>query len=248
MSGRGLAARTMAPRERRRLRHTIRRMHSRGLERFLLLLGVVLLAAVLAELILLTVAFPSQGMALWRAVAVEMVAGREAAIPIALGGGVPRWMVAQVSATQDIGVVCLAYPLFLRMMHHFRDRENWLMTRLRRIQKDADEHRGVVHRWGGFGIFLFMLVPFLVNGPLVGAIAGRLTGLNTRDLMLPVVAATVISAVAWTYFYDAVLRLAGDFHPLLPPILTAVIVGLVIGSLVLRETLQLRRERGARKD
>lgn len=226
-----------------RVRAGIQRMRSRGLERVVLLAGVVLLGAVLAELILLTVAFPSQGMALWRAVAVEMVAGREAAIPIALGGGVPRWMVAQVSATQDIGVVCLAYPLFLRIMHRFRDSRSWLMTRLRRIQGDADEHRGLVRRWGGFGVFLFMLVPFLVNGPLVGAVAGRLTGMNTRDLMLPVVAATVISAFAWTYFYDAVLGLAGDFHPLLPPILTAVIVGLVIGSLVLRETLQIRRER-----
>jgi uncharacterized membrane protein len=230
-----------------RVRGRIQRMASHGLERFLLLLGVALLGAVVAEIVLLTVAFPAQGAALWRAVAVEVVAGREAAIPIALRGGVPRWMVAQVSATQDIGVVCLAYPLFLRGMHHFRDSQGWLMTRLRRIQKDADEHRGLVHKWGGFGVFLFMLVPFLVNGPLVGAIAGRLTGLNTRDLMLPVAAATCIAAVAWTYFYDAVLRLAGDFHPLLPPILTAVIVGLVLGSLVLRETLQLRRERAARK-
>ena len=222
-------------------------MRSRGLERALLLLGLILLGTVLAELIVLTVVFPPQGAALWRAVAVEMVAGREAAIPIALRGGVPRWMVAQVSATQDIGVVCLAYPLFLWGMHRFRDSTGWLMTRLRRIQKDADEHRGMVHRWGGFGIFAFMLVPFLVNGPLVGAIAGRLTGLNTRDLMLPVVAATCIAAVAWTYFYDAVLRLAGDLHPLLPPILTGVVIGLVLGSLVLRETLQLRRERAGRK-
>jgi uncharacterized membrane protein len=226
-----------------RLRHRIQRMRSRGFERVLLMLGLVLLGAVLTELILLTVAFPQQGMALWRAVAVEMVAGREAAIPIALRGGVPRWMVAQVSATQDIGVVCLAYPLFLHLMHRFEHRDNWLMTRMRRIQKDADGNRGLVHRWGGFGVFLFMLVPFLVNGPLVGAIAGRLTGMTTRDLMLPVVAATCIAAVAWTYFYDAVLRLAGDFHPLLPPILTAIVVGLVLGSLVLRETLQLRRER-----
>ncbi|HUR24483.1 MAG TPA: small multi-drug export protein [Candidatus Thermoplasmatota archaeon] len=237
----------MAAAEPRRLRGSIRRMRSRGLERGLLFLGVLLLAAVVAEMVLLTVAFRSQGLALWRAVAVEVVAGREAAIPIAISGGVPRWMIAQVSATQDIGVVCLAYPLFLRLMHRFRDRQTWLMTRLRRIQKDADEHRGLVRRWGGFGVFLFMLVPFLVNGPLVGAIAGRLTGMTTKDLMLPVVAATCIAALAWTYFYDVVLRLAGDLHPLLPVALTALVIGLVVGSLVLRETLQLRRERQARK-
>ncbi len=102
---------------------------------------------------------------------------------------------------------------------------------------------GFVHRWGGLGVFLFMLVPFLVNGPLVGAIAGRLTGLRTTDLMLPVVASTCIAAVAWTYFYDEVFRLAGDLDPLLPPILTAIVVGLVLGGLILRETLEMRRAR-----
>jgi uncharacterized membrane protein len=226
-----------------RLQHRLQRMRSRGLERALLSIGVLLLGAVLAELILLTVAAPRQGSALWRMVGVEIVAGREAALPIALRAGVPRWMVAQVSATQDLGVVCLAYPLFLRAMHHFEDRRNWLLDRLRRVQRDADAHRGFVRRWGGFGLFVFMLVPFLINGPLVGAIAGRLGGMRTPDLILPVVAATCVASVAWTYFYAQVLSLAGDVHPLLPVVLTVAIVGLVLGSLVLRETLEMRRAR-----
>jgi uncharacterized membrane protein len=228
-----------------RARIGLRRMSSPRLERVLLVTGLAMLGGLLAELILLTSAFPEQGQALWRATAVELVAGREAAIPIALRSDVPRWIVAQVSATQDLGIVCIAYPLFLRVMHRFGDRRNWLLDRLRRIQADADENRGMVHRWGGFGVFLFMLAPFLVNGPLVGAVAGRLAGLRTTDLLVPVVASTCIAAVAWTYFYDQVLALAGDFHPLLPPVLTAVIVGLVLGSLVLRETLEMRRNRQA---
>jgi uncharacterized membrane protein len=225
------------------VRAGIQRMRSRGLERALLSIGVLLLGAVLAELVLLTLAAPRQGTALWRMVGLEIVAGREAALPIALRAGVPRWMVAQVSATQDLGVVCLAYPLFLRVMHHFEDRRNWLLDRLRRVQRDADAHRGLVRRWGGFGVFVFMLVPFLINGPLVGAVAGRLSGLRTPDLILPVVASTCIAAVAWTYFYAQVLTLAGDVHPLLPLVLTVAIVGLVLGSLVLRETLEIRRAR-----
>jgi uncharacterized membrane protein len=225
------------------VRARLQRMRSRGLERALVALGLTLLGALVAELVLLTVAAPAQGGALWRAIAVETVAGREAAIPIALRGGVPRWMVAQASATQDLGIFCVAYPLFLRAMHRFGDRRTWLLDRLRRIQSDADAHRGFVHRWGGFGVFVFMLVPFLVNGPLVGAVAGRLAGLRTPDLFLPVVASTCIAAVAWTYFYDKVLGVAGDLHPLLPFALTGVVVGGVLATLVLRETLELRRNR-----
>jgi uncharacterized membrane protein len=228
-----------------RPRAGLTRMENQALERALIVTGLMLLGGLVAEIMLLTLWFPDQGIAMWQAMAVELVAGREAAIPIALGGGAPRWLVAQASATQDLGIVCVVYPLFLRLMHHFQDRRNWFLDRMRRIQADADRHRGLVRRLGGFGIFLFMLVPFLINGPLVGAVAGRLTGMRTTDLIVPVVAATVAAAAAWTYFYNQVLSLAGDMHPLLPPILTAVIVGLVLGSLVVHETLQMRRERKA---
>jgi uncharacterized membrane protein len=233
---------------RRRARTVLARMRNRPLERVLLLVGPALLGLVAAEIVLLLIVDSGAGAAMARAVGAEMVLGREAAIPIALGSQAPRWLVAQVSATQDIGVFCVAYPLVLRLMGRRGDRRGWLRVRLERIQADAERHRGLVHRLGGFGVFLFMLLPFLVNGPLIGGIAGRLAGLRTRDVLLPVVASTCIAAVAWTYFYDAVLGLAGDLHPALPYVLTAVVVGLVLGSLVLRETLQLRRERAARRD
>lgn len=228
---------------RRRLARFTWTMRSRSLEQILLAAGAILLNVMALELALLGLVWEDAGLAMWRAVGVEMVAGREAAIPIALASGVPRWLVAQVSATQDIGVFLLAYPIVLRLMARKGKRRGWLRTRLERIQSDAEQHRGIVHRWGGFGVFLFMLVPFLVNGPLVGGIAGRLAGLRTSDVLLPVVASTVIGAVAWTYFYDAVLDIAGDVHPALPYILTALIVGGILGSLVLKETLEIRRAR-----
>jgi uncharacterized membrane protein len=221
----------------------LRSIRSRGLEQALLVAGAVLLNAMAIELALLGLIERSMGLGMWRAVGVEMLLGREAAIPVALQSGAPRWLVAQVSATQDIGVFLLAYPLFLRLMARPVARKGWLRVRLEKVQADADEHRGIVHRWGGLGVFLFMLVPFLVNGPLVGGIAGRLAGLRTTDVLLPVVASTTIAAFAWTYFYDAVLGLASGVHPALPYILTIVIVGGLLGTLVLKETLEMRRAR-----
>ena len=224
-----------------RIHEGMRRMRSRGLEQSLLIGGAVLLNAIAVELALLGLLSSSMGLGMWRAVGVEMLLGREAAIPVARQSGAPRWLIAQVSATQDIGVFLLAYPLFLRLMSRPVKKKGWLRRRLEKIQEDADEHRGIVHRWGGFGVFLFMLVPFLVNGPLVGGIAGRLAGLRTTDILVPVVASTCIGAVAWTYFYDAVLGLAESVHPALPYILTFVIVGGLIGTLLLKETLEMRR-------
>lgn len=227
------------------LRARLHRIGSRGLERTLLAAGGVLLAAVVAEALTLTLLWPDVGVALWRALAVEVTLGREAAFPIALGGGVPPLLLVQVSATQDIGVFLILFPLFLRLMHRYGDAPNWFMARLRKLQDAAHHHRRFARRGGPWGVFLFMLVPFLVNGPLIGGVMGRLAGIPTRALLLPVVASTVVAAFAWAYLYDTMFRAAGDLHPALPPILTIAIVSLLLGLLLLREWLEARRQRKA---
>lgn len=219
------------------------RISSRALEVRIIVVGCILLAAVLVELAIATYVWEDAGQALWRGLVVEMFSGREAGIPLSLQGGAPWWVVAQVSATQDIGVVCLAYPAFLWALHKYEDRDNFLMRRLRRLQAHAVKHRKFVRRWGPFGVFVFMLVPFLVNGPLLGAALGRVAGIATKWLILPVVAATVVAAVAWTYAYDVVFRLIEGLDPRIPPILTVGIVGSLVLWGVIGEAVEMRRER-----
>lgn len=220
------------------------RLSSRAVEVRLVIVGAILLAAVLVELALATFVWPHTGQALWEGLVLEMFTGREAGIPVALGGGAPPWVVAQISATQDIGVVCLAYPAVLWALHRFRDRDNFVMRRLRRIQVHAARHRAFAHRYGPVGIFLFMLVPFLVNGPLLGAVVGRLAGISTRWLILPVVGATVLAAFAWTYAYDTLFRFVNDLDPRIPPLLTLAIVGGLVGWALVSEAVELRRGAG----
>lgn len=208
----------------------------------IVVVGLILMTAVFTELALATYLWPEAGKALWQGMVVEMFSGREAGIPLSLQGGAPPWIVAQVSATQDIGVVCLAYPAFLWALHRFQDRDNFVMRRLRRLQQHAVKHRAFVHKWGPLGIFLFMIVPFLVNGPLLGAAAGRVSGIATRWLIVPVVAATVLAALAWTYAYDLLFSLVNDLDPRVPPVLTFIIVGGLVAWGIVGEVVDARKQ------
>lgn len=218
------------------------RMSDRTLELRILVVGGILLAAVVVELTIATVVWPEAGKAMWQGVALEMFTGREAGIPVSLQGGAPAYIVAQVSATQDIGVVCLAYPAFLWALHRYGDRDNFVMRRLRRLQQRARSHKKFVRRWGPIGIFAFMLVPFLINGPLIGAAAGRVAGVSTKYLIAPVVAATVVAALAWTYAYNALFTLVKGIDPRIPPLLTVAIVGSLLLWAGIGELLEHRRE------
>lgn len=219
-----------------------RRLSNRAVEKRLVVTGLVLLAAVVAELAIASALWPGAGAALWQGVGLELFTGREAGIPVALQGDAPPWLVAQVSATQDIGIVCLAFPAVLWALHRYRDRDNFVMRRLRRIQERARARRRFVQRWGPLGIFVFMLVPFLVNGPLLGATMGRVAGIATKYLIAPVVGATVLAALMWAYAYDLLFALVGGLDPRVPPALTlAIVAALVLWGVV-------GEARDARKD
>lgn len=220
-----------------------RRLPSRALQGRLLAAGGLLLAVAIAEVTLILAVDREAGWALVAGLGIEMMAGREAGIPVALAGGAPPWVVAQLSWIQDVAIGCLAFPAFLVLLERYRDRNTFLMRKLRDLETAAQHHQRFLRRWGPFGVFLFMLVPFLINGPLVGAVAGRIAGIRTRYLLLPVSAATAVAAAAWTYAYDALFAAVGGLHPLAAPVLTGALVGALLTAGLVQDLRRQRRHR-----
>jgi uncharacterized membrane protein len=190
--------------------------------------GLVLLGSLVVQTLLIGVVDPHLARVLAGAAVTEAFAGREGGIPVGLAQGAPRILVFQYSAMQDLGTAFLVYPLFLRLIHRTGGEDGFFVGRIRRIEAAAERHEQYVRRWGPLGVFLFMLLPFLVNGPLVGLLAGRIAGIRTRHLLLPVIGATVVGAGAWTFFYDRMLGLARGLHPSLPRWVAAATVGVIV--------------------
>lgn len=176
--------------------------------------GIGLWAVIAIEVAAAWLADAALGQAIVTGMAAEIFTGRESGIPIALAAGVPRLLVFQISLTQDIGSALLVYPAFLMVLHRWHEADNYFMRKLRKIEDVASHHSKYVHRWGPIAIAVFMLVPFLINGPLVGLIVGRLSGIYTKHVLPAVVAATIAAAAAWTFAFDAMIRFGQTFHPL----------------------------------
>jgi uncharacterized membrane protein len=216
-------------------------------ERVLFVAGLVLLGGLVVQTVLIGAVHPQLARVLAGAAVTEAIAGREGGIPVALAQGAPRILVFQYSAVQDLGTAFLVYPLFLRLIRRTRGNDNFLVGRIRRIEAVAERNEKYVRRWGPLGVFTFMLVPFLVNGPLVGLLVGRVAGIRTRHLLLPVVGATLVGAGAWTFFYDQMLGFARGFHPSLPRWVAAGTVGVIVllGAANLVRGWRTHRRRGA---
>lgn len=197
------------------------------------------------QLGLLAVFLPDQAEAMAIALGTELAFGREAGIPAGLAAGYHPLLMWETSVAQDFATAFLGYPIFLYLLHRFQGRDIYIMRRLRRIEAKAAEHEAYIRKWGPVGIALFMAVPFLVNGPFIALVLGRLTGIHTRHLLAPVITATVVIAGAWTFGVDAMLRVANSFDDQLGVAIAAA-AATAVATLAVIDFL--REHRHARQD
>lgn len=145
----------------------------------------------------------------------EITAGREVAIPAGIGLGVPVLVVWGISFTQDLITTAWIYPAFYLFRSRNVGKENFAGYFFQKMEKNAEKNKEFVEKYGAVGLFFFMLIPFAVNGPLIGAVIGKLAGIRTRYILPTVIMATFTATTAWTlawYFADdAVQRFVDRF-------------------------------------
>lgn len=129
----------------------------------------------------------------------EIAAGREVAIPAGLQEyGLPALLVFGISSVQDLVTTTYIYPAFYFFRKHNLGRQNFFGYFFERMAKKAERNKPFIERYGAAGLFLFMLIPFAVNGPLIGAIIGKLAGIRTRYILPTVILSTFTATAAWT--------------------------------------------------
>ncbi len=166
---------------------------------FTFLFGVVLyLGMIIGWAALLAVDAEAAGAAAATA-GTQIFFGKEIAIPLGiLEFGLHAGLVLGIVFMQDLVTTSWVYPAFYIFRKRHLGRDNFAGYFFSRVEKKAEEHRPFTEKYGAAGLFVFMLVPFAVNGPLIGAIVGKLAGIRTRYILPTVVLATLVTTVMWT--------------------------------------------------
>jgi len=126
------------------------------------------------------------------------VAGKEGGIPLGLAaGGKPTYVAMAIFGT-DLAMTFLLYPLVHAAFDGVQRRRGILGSMLRTAQKNANHRRKIVDQYGAIGIYVFMLIPFAFNSPLVGIALGRIAQLQPLRIMIVVSSAIATTTIAWT--------------------------------------------------
>lgn len=210
--------------------------------------GIAILATLLVAWTILSSMSTSEGIAIAAGVGTMAYAGKEAGIPVGLAAGAnPVTMAVFVFAT-DLAITLFAYPLLRFAITVWIERRGLIGAYLRHLRTAADRHRGFVLRHRTWGLLLFMLIPFAINGPLVGAVLGRLIGLRSSQILPTLIAAIAITTAGWSIVYTYGFQAAEAINPLYPKLITGAILAIVVAVGVV-SILRARRannlERGA---
>jgi uncharacterized membrane protein len=125
-------------------------------------------------------------------------AGKEGGIPLGIAAGGHPALVGYYILATDLAMALLLYPLVHAAFDGVQRKKGILGSMLRTAQKNASKRRKVVDKYGAIGIYVFMLVPFAFNSPLVGIALGRIAQMPPIRIMVVVGCAIVTTTAMWT--------------------------------------------------
>lgn len=211
------------------------------LVRSLPVLGVVLSLVTIGGWLLLLSRSLREALAVLAGMGTLFYGGKEAGLPVGISAGADPVMMGFFIFFADSAATCFIYPPLHYAIRKWMERPDFLGRYLRHIRDRGLERRGLITRHGTLGLFLFMLVPFAINGPLFGAILGRMMGLRAVQLIPTLLAAIAVTTVAWTTIYALGFSVAESINPALPKLITAAILLFVLFNTIV-SFVRMRRE------
>jgi uncharacterized membrane protein len=169
----------------------------------------------------------------------ELLLGRGVAIAKAVEMGMRPGLVVFLATYVDAVTVFLLYPVLILAARNLVAGRP-VGPRMKGLIESAEKNVGRFAKYKIAGIFLFVWLPFLMTGVVVGAVLGYLLGLKTWPNMATVVTATATAAACWLYTYDYLYGRLAQIHSQIPALFTA---GLIAALIAHRLWAEARKNR-----
>ena len=210
----------------------------RNSEGLILLLGMLQVVAYIVLLIAAWIFFPHDYSALAGIMVSNAFLGRLVGLGVGFASDLGFFPNVLINVYIESTMVLLFYPLFIMSWNRLLNFEA-LRRWAERLHGNAERYRGRINRYGAIGLFVFVLFPFWMTGPIIGAIIGYLMGLRHRVTLSVVVAGTFIATMAWAWLIKHVQDWAEKIDEHAPWFIVIAIIVVVVLGLIIRK---LRRK------
>ncbi len=134
----------------------------------------------------------------------NVLVGRVPALSFGYAAELTHLAVIGVNVLVELILVCILYPLFVLSFNGILKIEV-LEAFFDKIKEKKQKHREKLERYGIFGLFLFVFIPFWMTGPIVGSIVGFLIGMKHYTVITIVFVATILAVGLWGLFLQEII-------------------------------------------
>lgn len=108
------------------------------------------------------------------------------------------------------------------------------------VEYMANEKREMINKWGFWGLIVFVWIPFMASGVLVGAMLGLLSRMNFTRVLSATIIGGSIASVTWAYTAEGIVKFMHQYK--LEAVIPLIIVVFVGAAFLHIRSTKMRRQ------
>jgi uncharacterized membrane protein len=128
-------------------------------------------------------------------------AGRGAGVGLCILNGYGPLLTISYNIYIEITVVCFTYSLFVLTANNIVQVQ-FIRKLMKRLEAKAEHQKDKIESYGWIGIFLFVMVPLPVTGPVMGTIIGYMLKMRLFSNFTAAITGTLSAIIIWFYCFE----------------------------------------------
>lgn len=176
----------------------------------ILLLGLVLTALTGIYFLYLLYTDPSLYRVLFSTAIVHIMGGRALGIVTCLSAGISLFYTISYNFFLEVVIVLIAYGIVVLVMRNIIQPKLFDKA-VRQAELTAQDQKTKIKRYGSIGLFLFVMFPFFMTGPVIGAIIGYLLNYKVINNFLIVFSGTLASIIIYALIGNNIINFINQY-------------------------------------
>lgn len=141
---------------------------------------------------------------------IHIMGGRALGIARCLSAGMSPFITISYNFFLEVVIVLITYGLFVLIMRNVIQ-PKLFKSAVRQAELTAQSQKTRIKKYGTVGLFLFVMFPFFMTGPVIGAIIGYLLNYKAINTFLIVFSGTLSSIIIYTFLGNRAISFINQF-------------------------------------
>ncbi|SLM29529.1 conserved membrane hypothetical protein [Desulfamplus magnetovallimortis] len=164
-------------------------------------IGIIMTLVLLVILIYYSISEPEKARVLGLAFFAHSFGGRAAGIGLCIMEELGILYTILYNFFLEVQIVFIAYSLFVFSVNNSFN-VKWIDCFAKKMMQKAERHKEKIRTYGCIGLFIFVMIPLPVTGPVMGSILGYLLNIPVWRNFTSVFLGTLSAVVIWVLAFD----------------------------------------------